>query len=59
MPKIALQLSAASWMMSGLLTAFILLDAVAKLVPLQIFLQTTGEIGYPTSIRMVRGPYLA
>jgi hypothetical protein len=45
----------AGWTMSGLLIVFMLFDAGAKLVPLQVVLQTTADIGYPPSVPMVRG----
>lgn len=43
------------WVMSGLLIAFMLMDAGMKLVPLQVVIDTTGGLGYPTSPGMIRG----
>jgi hypothetical protein len=43
------------WVMSGLVIAFLLMDSVMKLIPLDIAVQTTGELGYPASVALVRG----
>lgn len=48
-------MKAAGWTMSGLVIAFMLFDAGAKLVPLQAVLQTTADLGYPRSVELVRG----
>ena len=45
----------AGWAMSGLLIAFMVMDAGMKLVPLQVVIETTAGLGYPTSLGMVRG----
>ncbi|MBV1690061.1 DoxX family protein [Novosphingobium sp. G106] len=45
----------AGWVMSGLLIAFLVMDAGMKLVPLQVVIETTAGLGYPTSLGMVRG----
>lgn len=45
----------AGWVMSGLLIAFMLMDGGMKLVPLQVVIETTSGLGYPTSLGMVRG----
>ena len=41
--------------MSGLVIAFMLLDAGMKLVPLNIVIRTTAELGYPPSPELARG----
>lgn len=41
--------------MSGLLIAFMLLDAGMKRIPLDIVITTTGELGYPPSPGLARG----
>lgn len=41
--------------MSGLLIAFMLLDAGMKLVPMDIVITTTAELGYPPSPALARG----
>lgn len=43
------------WVMSGLLIAFMLMDAGMKLVPLQVVIDTTAGLGYPTSPGLIRG----
>jgi hypothetical protein len=43
------------WAMSGLVIAFMLLDAGMKLVPLDIVLKTTADLGYPPSPELARG----
>lgn len=45
----------AGWSMSGLLVAFMVMDAGMKLVPLQVVIETTADLGYSTSLGMVRG----
>ena len=45
----------AGWAMSGLIIAFMLLDAGMKLVPLDIVLKTTADLGYPPSPELARG----
>src|SRR5262249_3052297 len=40
---------------SGLVIAFMLLDAGMKLVPLDIVMTATTELGYPPSPSLVRG----
>jgi hypothetical protein len=46
---------AAGAVMSGLVIAFVLLDAAMKLVPLDIVIKTTAELGYPPSPELARG----
>jgi hypothetical protein len=41
--------------MSGLVIAFMVFDAGMKLVPLDITIKATAELGYPTSPDFVRG----
>src|SRR5688572_22862089 len=41
--------------MSGLVIAFMLFDAGIKLVPLEVVLRTTAELGYPPSPALMRG----
>jgi hypothetical protein len=41
--------------MSGLVIAFMLLDAGMKLVPLDIVITSTAELGYPPSPGLARG----
>lgn len=45
----------AGWVMSGLLIAFMVMDAGMKLVPLQVVIETTAGLGYPTSPGLIRG----
>jgi hypothetical protein len=45
----------AGWTMSGLLIAFMVMDAGMKLVPMQVVIETTADLGYSTSLGMVRG----
>jgi hypothetical protein len=41
--------------MSGLVIAFMLLDGGMKLVPLDVVIKTTAELGYPPSPELARG----
>lgn len=41
--------------MSGLVIAFMLLDAGMKLVPLEVVVRSTAELGYPPSPALMRG----
>jgi hypothetical protein len=41
--------------MSGLVVAFMLLDAGMKLVALDIVIETTAELGYPPTPQLARG----
>jgi len=41
--------------MSGLVIAFMLFDAGMKLVPLDIVIKATAELGYPPSPQLARG----
>jgi len=41
--------------MSGLVIAFMLFDAGMKLIPLDIVITTTAELGYPPSPGLARG----
>lgn len=43
------------WVMSGLVIAFLLMDSVMKLLPLDIAVEITGQLGYPASVTLVRG----
>jgi hypothetical protein len=45
---------ATGYAMSGLLIAFMLFDAGAKLVPLDVVVRTTAELGYPPSPGLAR-----
>lgn len=45
----------ASYAMSGLVVAFMLLDGGMKLVPLDVVTQASAAIGYPTNIEFTRG----
>jgi len=42
------------WLLSGLVTAFMLLDAGMKLVPLDVTVTTTAALGYPPSPALIR-----
>lgn len=46
---------AAGYVMSGLVIAFTLFDAGMKLVPLDVVIKTTGELGYPPTPELARG----
>lgn len=46
---------AAGNVMSGLVIAFMLLDGGMKLVPLNVVIKTTAELGYPPSPELARG----
>jgi hypothetical protein len=41
--------------MSGIVIAFMLLDGGMKLVPLDVVIKTTAELGYPPSPELARG----
>jgi len=45
----------AGWLLSGLVIAFLLLDAGMKLVPLGMVVTTTAALGYPPSPALIRG----
>jgi len=45
----------ASYAMSGLVVAFMLLDGGMKLVPLDVVTQASAAIGYPTGAEFTRG----
>ena len=45
----------ASYVSSGLVIAFMTFDGVMKLVPLDVVVKTTGNLGYPASIPFDRG----
>jgi hypothetical protein len=45
----------AGWVMSGLVIAFMLLDAGMKLVPLDVVIKSTADLGFPPSPGMARG----
>jgi hypothetical protein len=45
----------AGWAMSGIIIAFMVLDAGMKLVPLDIVLKSTADLGYPPSPELARG----
>lgn len=43
------------WVLSTLVVAFMLFDGGMKLVPLDVTITTTAELGYPASASLVRG----
>ena len=45
----------AGFTMSGIVVAFMLFDAGIKLVPLDIVIKSTAELGYPPSPALARG----
>jgi hypothetical protein len=45
----------AGYAMSGLVIAFMLLDAGMKLVPLEVVIRSTAELGYPPTVALARG----
>ena len=45
----------ASYTMSGVVIAFMLLDGGMKLVPLDVVIKSTAELGYPPSPQLARG----
>lgn len=45
----------AGYAMSGLVVAFMILDAALKLVPLNVAIESTAALGYPASPELVRG----
>jgi len=45
----------AGWVMSGLVIAFMLLDGALKLVPLDVVIKSTAELGFPPSVELIRG----
>jgi len=45
----------AGTVMSGLVIAFMLFDAAMKLVPLDVVIKATAELGYPPSPDLARG----
>jgi hypothetical protein len=45
----------AGHVMSGLVIAFMLLDGGMKLVPLDVVIKATADLGYPPSIALARG----
>ncbi len=45
----------AGYAMSGQVIAFMLLDGVMKLVPMDVVIKSTAELGYPPSIALARG----
>jgi hypothetical protein len=45
----------ASYIMSGLVIAFMLLDGGMKLVPFDVVIRSTAELGYPASAAFARG----
>lgn len=42
------------WAMSGLVIAFMLLDGVLKLIPLDVVLKSSAEIGFPPTALVAR-----
>jgi len=44
----------AGWAMSGLVILFLLLDGTMKLVPLQVVIDTTATLGWPTDVATLR-----
>ena len=45
----------ASYAMSGLIIAFMVLDGVMKLVPFDVVIKATADLGYPASTAFARG----
>ena len=45
----------AGYVMSGLVIAFMLFDAGMKLIPLDVVIKATAELGYPASSELARG----
>jgi hypothetical protein len=45
----------AGWVMSGLVIAFLVMDSVMKLLPIDMAVEITGQLGYPSSVPLVRG----
>ena len=45
----------AGYAMSGLIIAFMLFDGGAKLVPLDVVIKSTAELGYAPSVGLARG----
>jgi hypothetical protein len=45
----------ASYAMSGVIIAFMVLDGVMKLVPFDIVIKATADLGYPASTTFARG----
>lgn len=43
------------YVLSGLVIAFMLIDGTMKLVPLDIVITSTGELGYPATVDFARG----
>jgi len=41
--------------MSGLVVAFMLLDGALKLIPLDVVIKSTVELGFPPSVELIRG----
>lgn len=44
-----------SYVMSGLVVAFMMVDGAMKLVPFDLVIQSTAALGYPPSIAFARG----
>src|SRR5690606_15418262 len=44
----------AGWTLSGLLIAFLAMDGAIKLVPLQVVLDTSAQLGLPTDVTSAR-----
>src|SRR5690349_25121308 len=55
MPSVIKLRYMAGVVMSGLVIAFMLFDAGMKLIPLDIVITTTAELGYPPSPGLARG----
>jgi DoxX-like family len=55
MPSVTKLRYVAGVVMSGLVIAFMLFDAGMKLIPLDIVITTTAELGYPPSPDLARG----
>ena len=45
----------ASWVMSGLVIAFLLMDITMKLMALPVVIQTSAELGWSGGVAMARG----
>ena len=43
------------YILSALVILFLIFDSVVKLIPLEIALTTSGDLGYPTTVGFARG----
>ena len=49
------KLRVTSYVLSGLVIAFMILDGTMKLLVLPIVLKSTADLGYPASVALIRG----